>query len=143
MLFLTLRGQRISIITALSTDGVVAYEIIKGTVNGDAFLEFVHGNLIPNMLPFDGSIVVMDNCSIHHVQPVLDAFNQAGIVVLFLPPYSPDMNPVENVFSYVKYYLKQHDDILQMLPDIRPVLEEGIKSINSYNAQQGVSYCGY
>ena len=99
------------------------------------------------MLPFDGqnpfSIVVMDNCSIHHVQPVLDAFNQAGIVVLFLPPYSPDMNPVVNVFSYVKYYLKQHDDILQMLPDIRPVLEEGIKSINSYNAQQWVSYCGY
>ena len=85
----------------------------------------------------------MDNCSIHHVQPVLDAFNQAGIVVLFLPPYSPDMNPVENVFSYIKYYLKQHDDILQVVPDICPVLEEGIKSINSNNAQQWISHCGY
>ena len=104
------RGQRISIITALSTDGIVANEITKGTVNDEAFLEFVHGSLILNMLPFDGEnpcfIVVMDNCSIHHVQPVLDAFNQAGIVVLFLPPYSPDMNSVENVFSYVKYYLQ-------------------------------------
>ena len=141
------RGQRISIITALSTDGIVANEITKGTVNGETFLEFVHGSLIPNMLPFDGenpcSIVVMDNCSIHHVQPVLDAFNQAGIVVLFLPPYSPDMNPVENVFSYVKYYLKQHDDILQVVPDICPILEEGIKSINSNNAQQWISHCGY
>ena len=89
------RGQRKSIITALCTDGVVASEITKGTVNGEAFLEFVHGSLILNMLPFDGenprSIVVMDNCSIHHVQPVLDAFNQAGIVVLFLPPYSPEL----------------------------------------------------
>ena len=55
----------------------------------------------------------------------------------FLPPYNPDMNPVENVFSYIKYYLK-HDDILQILPDISPILEEGIidKSINSNNAQQ-------
>ena len=92
----------ISVITALSTDGIVANEIMKGTVNDETFLEFIHGSLIPNMLPFDGenpwSLVVMDNCSIHHVQPVLDAFNQAGIVVLFLPPYSPDMNPVENVF---------------------------------------------
>lgn len=141
------RGQTISIITTLSTDGIVANEITKGTVNGEAFLEFVHGSLIPNMLPFDGespySIVVMDNCSIHHVQPVLDAFNQADIVVRFLLPYSPDMNPVENVFSYVKYYLKQHDDILQVVSDICPILEEGIKSINSNNAQQWISHCGY
>ena len=103
------RGQRISMITALSTTGIVANEIIKGTVNGETFLDFVHGSLIPNMLPFDGanpsSIVVMDNCSVHHVQPVLDAFDQAGIVVFFLPPYSPDMIPVENVFSYIKCYL--------------------------------------
>ena len=82
----------------------------------------------------------MDNRSIHHVQAVLDAFNQAGIVVLFLPPYSPDMNPVENVFSYVKYYLKQHD-ILQVVPDI--ILEKGIKSINGNNAQQWISHCRY
>ena len=120
------RGERISIITAVSTDGVVAYELHKGTVNGDRFLDFVHGSLIPNMLPYDGLnpcyIVVMDNCSIHHIQPVLDAFNQAGIVVIFLPPYSPDMNPVENVFSYIKYYLKQHDEIIQVLPDICPLL---------------------
>ena len=141
------RGQRVSIIAALSTDGMVTYELKKGTVNGEDFLDFVHGSLIPNMLPFDGenprSIVVMDNCSIHHTQPVLDAFDQAGIVVLFQPPYSPDMNPVKNVFSYIKYYLKQHDDILQFLPDICPVLKEGLDSITSNIAQQWITYCGY
>ena len=132
------RGERISVITAVSTDGVVAYELHKGTVSGDRFLDFVHGSLIPNMLPYDGlnpySIVVMDN-SIHHIQPVLDAFNQA-VVVLFLPPYSPDMNTVENVFSYVKYYLKQHNEIIQFLPDIRPLLEQCLDTISKDNIQQ-------
>ena len=69
-------------------------EITKGTVNSET--EFVHGRLIQIKYATISilmeqihacSIVVMDNCSIHHVQPVLDAFNQAGIVVLFLPPY--------------------------------------------------------
>ena len=59
------RGQRISLITALSTDGIVANEVIRGTVNGETFSDSVHGNLIPNMLPFDGEnpcfIVNFDN----------------------------------------------------------------------------------
>lgn len=77
------------------------------------------------MLPYDGenprSILVMDNCSIHHVQPVLDTVKQMGILVLFLPPYSPDMNPIEEMFSYIKYYLKDHDPILQALNDTVPL----------------------
>ena len=65
------RGERISVITAVSIDGVVAYELHKGTVSGDKFLDFVHGSLIPIMLPYfdDGlnpcSIVAMNNCSIN------------------------------------------------------------------------------
>ena len=50
------------------------------------------------------SIVVLDNCSIHHMQHVIDLFVAAGILVLFLPPYSPDYMPIEETFSYVKYY---------------------------------------
>ena len=55
--------------------------------------------LIPEMLPFDGvnprSVLVMDNCSIHHVLPVSETLSQMGILTIFLPPYSPDMNPIE------------------------------------------------
>ena len=76
------------------------------------FLGFVRGSLISNMLPFDGvnkrSVVVMDNCFIHHIEPVTSLLNKAGIVTLFLPPYSPDLNPIEEVFSYVKCYLRKH-----------------------------------
>ena len=59
------------------------------------------------------SIVIMDNCSIHHVQEVQDVFQQSGILSLFLPPYSPDFNPVEEAFSYIKGYMRKYDDLLQ------------------------------
>ena len=98
------RGRRVSVIAALCTDGVIAVESIMSTVNGD----YVRGSLIPNMLPFDGtnprSIGVLDNCSVHHVESVVELFRGAGILVLWLPPYSPDFNPAENAFSKVKYY---------------------------------------
>ena len=110
------RGQRISIITALTTEGVIANEIIKGTVDGAKFTNFVQGKLIPEMMPFDGdnprSIAILDNCSVHHVSEVESSFKQAGILVYYLLPYSPDMNPAEELFSYFKYYLKCHDEIL-------------------------------
>jgi len=65
--------------------------------------DFVRGTLIPNMQVYDGenpnSIVIMDNCSIHHVQEVeRDVIQQSGILPLLLPPHSPDLNPVEEAF---------------------------------------------
>ena len=84
-------------------------------MNGEVFFDFVCTVLIPQMLPFDDenarSIVVLDNCSIHNVQHVIDLFVAAGILVLFLPPYSPDNMPIEETLSYVKYYLKKHVDL--------------------------------
>ena len=89
--------DRISVIAALSTEGVVATEITHGTVDGTKFVNFIQGKLIPEMMPFDGenskSIAILDNCSIHHVAEVEAAFKEAGILVFYLPPYSPDLNP--------------------------------------------------
>ncbi len=102
------RGERINAVAAIATSGLVAVELTKSTINGDNFYDFVRGTLIPNTLPFDGvnprSIVVMDNLTVHHVPEVLDLFRQADILVFFLPPYSPDLNPIEETFSYVKTY---------------------------------------
>ena len=113
------RGQRISAIAAISCDGLLEYELVTGTVNGGVFLEFVRGSLIPQVLPFDGtnkrSIAILDNCSVHHIAEVEEEFQKAGILVIFLPPYSPDYMPIELCFSYVKYYLKSHDEILQAI----------------------------
>ena len=80
------RGQRISAIAAMTLNGILAVDLKKGSVGGDVFFDFVRGFLIPNMVPFDGdspnSIVILDNCSIHHVRPVIDLFRDAGILVV-------------------------------------------------------------
>ena len=77
-------------------------------MNGETFFDFARGTLIPNMMPFNGSnpksIVIMDNLSVHHAREVKDLLKQAGILVLYLPPYSPDLNPIEEMFSYVKTF---------------------------------------
>ena len=74
-----------SSIAATSRDGIIALELCKGLVNGDIFLGFVIGSLIPNMQEYDGmvsrSIVIIDNLSVHHVSKVVQHFRQAGIVV--------------------------------------------------------------
>ena len=141
------RGQRISAIAAMTLNGILAVDLKKGSVGGDVFFDFVGGFLIPNMVPFDGdspnSIVILDNCSIHHVRPVIDLFRDAGILVLFLPPYSPDYNPIELVFSKVKYFLKQHDDVLQAMDNPEPIIRSAFASITPQDCLNYVMHCGY
>lgn len=66
--------------------------------------------LIIDLMPFDGSspklVVILDNVSIHHVDCVVDTIQSVGALVRFLPPYSPDMNSIEEVFGEVKQYLR-------------------------------------
>lgn len=118
-----------------------------GTVNADFFVDFVRGTLIPTMQPFDGtnskSIAVLDNCSVHHVQAVAEVFETAGILVMFLPPYSPDYNPIEETFSYIKGYLKEHDDLLQALDNPLPILQAAFESITPSQCNGWISDSGY
>ena len=141
------RGKRVSAIAAFCTDGVVAVELTLGTVDGDTFIDYVRGSLIPNMFSFDGSsprsIAVLDNCSIHHMEQVVKLFREAGILVLWLPPYSPDFNPAENAFSKVKYYLKEHDEILQAVDDPLPVIKAAFDSITPEDCIGWIHHCGY
>ena len=141
------RGTRTSVITALSTEGLVAMELINGNTNADKFFDFMRGSLIPYMNSFDGSspkfVLILDNCSIHHVDEILEVFRSTGIVVMFLPPYSPDYNPVEEAFSYVKYYLKRHDDLLQTLHDKSPVIKSAFKSITAQQACAWITDSNY
>ena len=127
------RGKRINVMAAMSTSGIIATNMTSSTVSGDTFFDFLSGTLIPNMLPFDGlnerSVLVLDNCSVHHIEAVATLLQQAGIVTLFLPPYSPDLNPLEEVFSLVKGYLKKHDTILQCIPDPSDIIKAAFDSI--------------
>ena len=129
------RGTRISAIAAMSTSGIVAVELMSGSVNGDKFFDYIHvrGSLIPEMLPFDGenpkSIAVLDNCSIHHVRHVTQLFKDSGKLVLFHPPYSPEFMPIEKPFSFVTYDLKDHDDLWQSMNDPTIPIQAAFNSV--------------
>jgi transposase len=108
---LLVRGERVSVIAALSNDGVETLRVVRGTVDGDTFLEFVERDLLPVLQPFNGvnpnySVVIMDNCSVHHVANVKSLISEVGALLHYLPPYSPDLNPIEECFSKVKSCLK-------------------------------------
>ena len=86
------------------------------------------------MQQYDGiarrSIVILDNCSIHHVAEVTELFREAGIVVFFnLPPYSLDLNPIEELFSYVNY-LKRHNELLQAITDPTPIIQAAFDNVS-------------
>ena len=98
---------------------------------------FIRGSLIPNMQQFDGvaerSIVILNNCPIHHVPEVTEHFREAGIVV-FLPPYSTVLSPIEELFSY---YLKRHDELLQADDDPIPIIQAAFDDISPDNVKLG------
>ena len=141
------RGPRITAMAALTVNGILAVQCTKNTVDADIFYDFVRSCLIPNMYQYDGiapkSVVVLDNCSIHHVFEVKDLFEQAGIMVIFLPPYSPDFNPIESTFSFVKSYLKKHDSIIAAMSDPTPLIKDAFDIITSELAQSWIKDCGY
>ncbi len=137
------RGKRISAIAAICTEGLIDVELTTGSVDGDKFLDFVRGSLIPSMHPFYGvsskSIAILDNCTVHHVNKVKRMFEDAGILLQFLPPYSPDYIPIEQTFSSVKYYLKDHDELLQSTTDPKDIVHAALinqsTSITSENCK--------
>lgn len=91
-------------LAALRTSGLTAPLVIDGAINGELFLAYVRQQLVPTLRP--GDIVIMDNLASHKKAGVREAIESAGATLLYLPPYSPDFNPIENAFSKFKWLLK-------------------------------------
>jgi len=88
----------------LRLDGLSAPMLLDGPMNGDAFLSYVEEVLVPDLSP--GDLVVMDNLPAHKVHGVRSAIEGAGAELRYLPPYSPDLNPIEMAFSKFKAFLR-------------------------------------
>jgi transposase len=99
------RGRNQTLIGALTLDGVETAMTVEGWTNGPVFLAFVVHCLVPILLP--GDVVVLDNLGAHKTQDVRDAIENAGATLLFQPPYSPDLNPIEECWSKVKASLRR------------------------------------
>ena len=99
-------GQRntMTFIATLRHDRIEAPWLLDGPINGERFRIYVEQVLVPTLLP--GDVVIMDNLGSHKGQPVRRAIRQAGAKLLLLPKYSPDLNPIEQVFSKLKHIKK-------------------------------------
>ena len=114
-----IRGIRYSAIPVMSLDGIHDLYLAEGNVNGEKFETFVRSCLLPVLQPFNWtnphSVVIMDNASIHHVEAISEIIeDQAAARLLFLPPYSPDLNPIEEVFS--KIIMKKMTSFFKIAP---------------------------
>ena len=140
-------SDRISAIGAISTRGVEDVYLVEGTVNGDTFLNFVQRSLLNIIQPFNGtnarSVVVLDNASIHHVEAVCSLISAAGALVRFLPPYSPDLDPIEEVFSKVKGYLTENEMIFKVTREPRLIILEAFSTVTKSDCISYIKHSGY
>ena len=92
-------------LAALRRDGIEAPWLLDGPINGERFRIYVERVLVPTLKP--GDIVIMDNLGSHKGKAVRQAIRAAGARLLFLPKYSPDLNPIEQFFSKLKHWLRE------------------------------------
>jgi transposase len=99
------RFERTSILSSLRLDGEMVPIVFEGALNGEFFKEYVSECLVPTLR--EGDIVIMDNLTSHKVEGVVGLIEAAGAGVAYLPPYSPDLNPIEMMWSKVKAHLRK------------------------------------
>lgn len=143
------RGKRVSSVAAMDINGVICVNSTTTSVNGDFFCDFFERFLLPQLLPFNGvnprSVVLLDNCSIHHVPRAISLIQSVGALVHFLPPYSPDMNPIEELFSKVKAVLKENDYAIQRIGDncAIDIVQAAFSSVSAEDSVGWFQHAGY
>jgi transposase len=112
-----------TLIAAIRLQGTFAPWLFDGPMDGEMFLGWVCIGLAPSLHP--GDLVIMDNLATHKVVGVKEAIEQAGAELLYLPPYSPDFNPIENMWSKVKQKLRSlaPRTLRQLLPAAKAAFE--------------------
>jgi transposase len=133
------RGGNVSTFGALGLDGIRTGLSVPGAIDGETVLFFVEELLVPTLKP--GDIVLMDHNPIHKLDDIEDAIEAVGAWVLFLPTYSPDLNPIENCWAKVKSRLRALKP--RTLPDLLDALVEAVASITRHDIQGGFRHCGY
>ena len=123
----------------LRLDGIAAPMLLDGPMHGAAFRAYVEQVLVPDLSP--GDIVVMDNLPAHKVAGIRQSIEAAGAHLLYLPPYSPDFNPIEMAFSKLKAYLKRR--AARTVDDLWEAIAEAIGTFNPEECQNFFAAAGY
>jgi transposase len=128
-----------TLIAALDHRGIRCATTVDGPINGEVFIAFIHQVLTPKLRP--GDLVVLDNLSAHKVAGVREAIASVGAEVVYLPPYSPDLNPIELAFSKLKQLMRsaKHRRMEDLWRDTQRMLD----AITPSDAHNFYRHCGY
>lgn len=128
-----------TLIAALGLEGVRCSTVVDGAVNADIFEAFVEQVLVPELRP--GDVVVMDNLSSHKRQRTRELIEVAGAELVFLPPYSPDLNPIEMIFSKVKNLLRSL--ACRTVETLWASMQTVLDRVTPNDAANCFKHCGY
>lgn len=132
-------GKQINILSAMNREGVKASLAVMGSVDSVVMSVFVREILLPVLKP--GDVVVMDNFSVHKTKTILSLFENAKVRVEFLPPYSPDLNPIEKCWSKVKTHLRTAER--REAEALYQEIGIALSSITESDAKNWIKSCGY
>ena len=133
------RKTATTMICSMRLDGSTACMSIAGATDTEVFRAYVRRVLCPTLRK--GDIIIMDNLSPHKSEPTLSLIEQAGAEVLFLPAYSPDLNPIEKMWSKIKACLRSAQARTQ--PALIQAIASALASVTRQDAINWFAHCGY
>jgi transposase len=136
------RFERTTILSSVRANGDMVPCVFEGSLNGDIFTKYISEFLAPTLK--EGDIVIMDNLSSHKVEGVIEPIRVAGATVLYLPPYSPDLNPIEMMWSKIKAYLRKAKARTKLLLEaaiVKALNSITMSDILAWFAENGYGIC--
>jgi transposase len=132
-------GHTTTLLSAIRLEGVVAALVYEGATDEAAFVTFLREVLVPRLRP--GDIVVLDNLAAHKVRAVARVLRGAGMGVWYLPPYSPDFNPIEKVWAKVKARLRQA--AARTTEALWAAIAQALQTVTPLDCRNCFAHCGY
>ena len=133
------RGKNITLLGAMGIDGIIAAMTIEGAIAKEAFQVYVNQVLVPQLRP--GQVVIMDNLAVHKVKGMREAIESKGAQLLYLPPYSPDLSPIEECWSKLKQWLRSQGK--RDREALEEAIAQGLKRVTETDAKGWFTHSGY
>jgi transposase len=129
----------------LTIEGYLDYIIFQGSITTEIFNDFVEDRVLPHCNPYPSprSVLILDNASIHKNIRLRELCNKQGVKLEFLPPYSPDFNPIEATFKDLKAWIKRNYKLAEDFEDFGDFLHFTVNECRGFNAQQHFKEAGY
>ena len=134
-----------SILPALTNKGYLDWIIYQGAITAEIFVDFVIEKVLPHCeaYPNKRSVIILDNATIHKDLRLKEACNEAGVLLQFLPPYSPDYNPIESTFKDLKAWIKTNYQLAAEFDQFPDFLEFAVQQQSQREVRGHYRECGY